>query len=90
MSLHWGMLGFFMSKKQRTIALSTTKTVYISCKLFSQLLWIKHQLKDYNLFESKIPILYDNNAAIDLTKNTIMHSHAKHIEIKHHFIRDHI
>jgi hypothetical protein len=30
----------------------------------------------------------DNTAAIHLSKNPIVHSRAKHIEIKHHFIRD--
>ena len=40
--------------------------------------------------ESKIPIFYDNNVVISLSKNIILHSRAKHIEIKHHFIRDHV
>ncbi len=35
-----------------------------------------------------IPLLCDNTAAIQLSKNPILHSRAKHIEIKHHFIRD--
>jgi len=42
------------------------------------------------LFESKIPILCDNIVGIDLSKNFIMHSCAKHIEIKHHYIKDHV
>jgi len=39
---------------------------------------------------NNIPIFCDNNAAISLSKNPILHSRAKHIEIKHHFIRDHV
>jgi len=31
-----------------------------------------------------------NTAAICLSKKPILHSRAKHIEIKHHFIRDHV
>lgn len=31
----------------------------------------------------------DNASAINLSKNPIQHSRSKHIEIKHHFIRDH-
>ena len=44
-------------------------TEYIlASSCYSQLLWIKHQLEDYNLFESKIPILCDNTTAIDISK----------------------
>jgi len=32
----------------------------------------------------------DNTSAINLTKNQIQHSRTKHIEIRHHFIRDHV
>jgi len=39
---------------------------------------------------SKISLLCDNTSAINLTKNPIQHSRAKHIEIHHHFIRDHV
>jgi len=39
---------------------------------------------------SKVPLLYDNTIVIKLTKNHIQHSRTKHIEIRHHFIRDHI
>ena len=37
-----------------------------------------------------IPIKCDNTSAICLTKNLIQHSRTKHIEIRHHFIRDHM
>jgi len=32
----------------------------------------------------------DNTSVINLTKNHIQHSRTKHIEIRHHFIRDHV
>jgi len=50
----------------------------------------KFQLEDYQITESWIPIYCDNTAAICLSKNPILHSRAKHIEIKHHFIRDYV
>ena len=49
-----------------------------------------NQLEDYNNFESRIPIYYDNKATISLSKKITLHSREKHIEIKHHFIRDHV
>ena len=47
-------------------------------------------MEDFNLRYTKIPILHDNTSAINLAKNPIQHSRSKHIDIKHHFIRDHI
>jgi hypothetical protein len=51
---------------------------------------MKHQLEDYQIRISSIPLLCDNTAAICLSKNPILHSRAKHVEIKHHFIRDYV
>ena len=53
-------------------------------------MWIKYQLEDFNLSYTKILILCDNTFAIKLAKNPIQHSRSKHIDIKHHFIRDHV
>ena len=54
------------------------------------MLWMKAQLEDYQIYESNIPIFCDNTSAICLSKNPILHSKAKHIEIKHHFLRDYV
>ena len=79
------------SKRQSTIALSTAEAEYISAaSCCTQLLWMKHQLEDYQILESSIPVFCDNTAAICLSKNPILHSRAKHIEIKHHFLRDYV
>ena len=58
-----------------------------SCR--AQILWLKKQLFDFGLHLEHIPLRCDNTSAISLTKNRIMHSKKKHIEIRHHFIRDH-
>ena len=47
-------------------------------------------MKDFEITMNHIPIKCDNTSAISLTKNLIEHSRTKHIEIKHHFIRDHV
>jgi len=51
---------------------------------------MKHQFEDYQINEKNILIYCDNTASICLSKNPILHSRAKHIEIKHHFIRDYV
>ena len=40
--------------------------------------------------QNKIPIKCNNTSAINILKNPIQHSRTKHIEIRHHFIRDHV
>ena len=85
------MLISWFSKKQSTVALSTAEAEYVSLgSCCAQILWLKQQLRDYGIEASNVEILCDNTSAINLTKNPILHSRAKHIEIKHHFIRDHV
>ena len=91
----WCFLGksliTWSSEKQNTIALSTTKAEYASATNYcAQILWIKHQLEDFNLRYTKVPILYENISFINLAKNLIQYSRSKHIDIKHHFTRDHV
>jgi len=79
------------SKRQATIAMSTTEAEYISAaSCCTQLLWMKHQLEDYHINENNILIYCNNTAAISLSKNRILHLRAKHIEIKHYFIIDYV
>jgi len=78
-------------KRQATIAMSTAQAEYISAaSCCTQLLWMKHQLEDYQINANSITIICDNTTAICLSKNPILHTRAKHIEIKHHFIIDYV
>ena len=47
-------------------------------------------MEDFGLHYDHIPINCDNTSAINLSKNLIQHSRTKHIEIQHHFLRDHV
>jgi len=77
------------SKKQACVALSTVEAEYITTgSCCAQSLWIKQQLSNFGLNLSQIPLLCDNTSEINLTKNPIQHSRTKHIEIRHHVIRD--
>ena len=51
---------------------------------------MKQQLKDFGLDVGCIPIKCDNTSAINLSKNPIQHSRSKYIDIRHHFLRDHM
>ncbi|GJT49786.1 putative ribonuclease H-like domain-containing protein, partial [Tanacetum coccineum] len=80
-----------MSKKQTALAISTTEAEYVSAeKACKQALWMKQALVDYKVKLNGVPVLCDNKEAIDLSKNPVLHSRTKHIEIRHHFLRDNI
>ena len=71
-----------MSKNQNSMSLSTAKAEYIAVgSCCAQLLWTKTLLHDYGISQDTMCIFYDNTSAINLSKNPIQHSKAKHIEI---------
>jgi hypothetical protein len=78
------------SKKQNSVALSTTEAEYIAAgHCYAQLLWMRQTLRDYGFKLSKVPLLCDNGSTIRMADNPIEHSRKKHIEIWYHFLRDH-
>ena len=78
-------------KKQACVALSMSEAEYIAAgSSCAQILWLKQQLRDYGLDLGCIPLWCDNTSAINITKNPVMHSRTKHIDIRHHFLRDHV
>nr|GEW71414.1 ribonuclease H-like domain, reverse transcriptase, RNA-dependent DNA polymerase [Tanacetum cinerariifolium] len=85
---YMGELTFFLGL-QTIVATSTTEAEYIAtAHCHGQVLWIQNQILDYgfNLMNTKIYI--DNESIICIVKNPVFHSKTKHIEIRHHFIRD--
>jgi hypothetical protein len=54
-----------------------------------QLLWMRQTLLDFGYTLSKVPLLCDNESAIRLADNPVEHSRTNHIDIRHHFLRDH-
>ncbi|GKF41696.1 hypothetical protein Tco_0125038 [Tanacetum coccineum] len=78
-------------KKQTALAIFATEAEYVSAeKACQQALWMKQALIDYGVMLDDILIMCDNKGAIDLSKNPIQHSRTKHIEIRHHFLRDNV
>jgi hypothetical protein len=78
------------SKKQTSVALSTVEAEYVAAgQCCAQLLWMRQTLRDFGYNLSKVPLLCDNESAIRLADNPVEHSRTKHIDIRHHFLRDH-
>jgi hypothetical protein len=78
------------SKKQNSVALSTAEAEYVAAgACCAQLLWMRFTLSDFGYKFSKIPLLCDNESDFKLANNPVNHSRTKHIDIRHHFLRDH-
>ena len=70
--------------------LSTTEAKYVSAgSCCAQILWMKVTLNDFGIKFKQVSLLCDNESAIKLTNNLVQHSRTKHIDVRHHFIRDH-
>nr|GEU90973.1 putative reverse transcriptase, RNA-dependent DNA polymerase [Tanacetum cinerariifolium] len=67
---------------------STTGEYVAAASCCGQVLWIQNEMLDYrfNLMNTKIYI--DKESIICIVKNPVFYSKTKHIEIRHHFIRD--
>jgi hypothetical protein len=79
------------SKKQNSVALSIAEAKYISAgSCCAQLLWIKQTLLDYGISFKNVPLLCDNESVVKLATNPVQHSRTKHIDIRDHFLRDHV
>ena len=47
-------------------------------------------LKNYGIHLKHVPLRCDNESAIKIANNLVQHSKTKHIQIHHHFLRDHV
>jgi hypothetical protein len=80
------------SKKQLIVMLSSCEVEYIATNsVVCHLIWLRNMIKHLG-FSQKNPleIYIDNRSAIALAKNPLYHERSKHIDTRHHFIREHI
>jgi hypothetical protein len=82
------------SKRQQTVSLSTTEAEYYALsKAVAEALWLKRILREmgYTGSDLRSVRLYGNNqGSLSLAENPELHQRTKHIDIKHHFIREHV
>ncbi|GJT13069.1 retrovirus-related pol polyprotein from transposon TNT 1-94 [Tanacetum coccineum] len=81
----------YSGKKQQSVAMSLAEAEYVAAAgCCDNILWMKSQLSNYDIIYEKVPIFCDNTSAIAISNNPVLHSRTKHIDIRYHFIRDHI
>ncbi|KAL8087693.1 hypothetical protein AgCh_037733 [Apium graveolens] len=81
----------WQSKKQTSVALSTTEGEYLAAgSCCSQILWMMQTLKDFGIKCDKVPIYCDNTSTINISENPVLHSRTKHIDVRHHLLRDNV
>lgn len=80
------------SQRQKTVATSTMDAEYIAgAEAAKEAVWIRNFINDLRIpgvHIDTVPLYIDNNSALKLTRNPEFHSRSKHIDVKHHFIRE--
>ncbi|KAJ9545769.1 hypothetical protein OSB04_025476 [Centaurea solstitialis] len=78
-------------EKQHCVSTSTAEAEYVAAaSCCSQVLWMRTQLRDYGYNFNHIPIYCDSKSAIAISCNPVQHTRTKHIDIRYHFIKDHV
>ena len=78
------------SKKQEVVAQSTAEAEYISAAAaVNQAIWLRNLLADMEVKQVEpTEIFCDNQSAVAMANNPVMHGRTKHIKIKFHAVRE--
>lgn len=83
-AISWG------SKKQVSVALSSLEAEYVALSLATRhCVWLKQLSLDIGTpISSPIPVYTDSASALALAKDDQFHGRSKHIDIRHHYVRE--
>jgi hypothetical protein len=77
------------SRKQRTVAMSSTEAEYMALsESTKEAIHLRRFLSEVLDQPSTTIIFNDNQGAGQLSKNHVFHNRTKHVDIRHHFIRE--
>ena len=78
------------SKKQPTVALSSTETKYRGAAMAAcEIAWLRKLLQDLRHNVLGVVTLYcDNMSSIQLANNLVFHARTKHIEVHYHYVHE--
>ena len=82
----------WQSKIQTTVATSSMESEYMAMyAAIQELVWLRGVLREIELpILEPIPLFIDSQSAQDLAMNPVAHQRSKHIDIKYHWIREHV
>nr|GFB99033.1 retrovirus-related Pol polyprotein from transposon TNT 1-94 [Tanacetum cinerariifolium] len=79
------------SKKQNCVSITIAEIEYVAVSsCCAQVLWMRTQLTDDGFFYDKVPIYCDSKSAIAISCNLVQPTRTKHIDMRYHFIKDHV
>ena len=80
------------SKKQPIVSLSTCEAEYVaSSYCVCNAIWLRRLIHELRIPQPRsTEIRIDNKSVIELAKNPVHHERSKHIDIRLHFIREHV
>ena len=80
------------ARKQKMVATSSCEAEYTAAfEAAKEFIWLRSLLTSIGFHQnSPSTILCDNNAAINLSEDLSLHQRVKHIDIKYHFLREHV
>ena len=77
----------WLSKRQATVALSTAEAEYVSLTtMIQEAIWIRRLLQCIGEKDDTVTVFEDNQGAIKMAQNPVMHSRTKHIDIRYHSV----
>lgn len=89
---HWQAVKRIMSKRQSTVAVSTAEAEYVSlAEAVKEAMWLQQLADELDKNSVKsITINCDSQSAINLSESDGFNRRTKHIDVRHHFIREKI
>lgn len=90
-SLGLGLISW-CTRKQRTVVASSCEAEYMAAfEAAQEGIWLRMVMDALGRHTNDATIiLCDNNSAINLSEDPLLHSRVKHVDIKYHFLREHV
>lgn len=74
---------------QSVVVLSTTEAEYMAMtEAVKEAIWLRGIISDFGLIQGSVTINCDSQSALHLAKHMVFHERCKHIDVRHHFVRD--